>query len=145
MSWPAEKAGPFARPPAGAAGTPPPAAPSATKVAEAQAPAPGIDLSIIDRSVNPCDDFYRFSCGKWLERTPIPPDRPLWGRSFSEVFERNQARLREIVEGDARGEADPADPYARKVGDFYSTCMDEHKADTASLATLPQGLAPIHP
>jgi endothelin-converting enzyme/putative endopeptidase len=130
-------------PPVGAAETTPSAAPSATKVAEAQAPAPGIDLSIIDRSVNPCDDFYRFSCGKWLERTPIPPDRPLWGRSFSEVFERNQARLREIVEGDARGEADPADPYARKVGDFYSTCMDEHKAETASLATLREELAAI--
>jgi hypothetical protein len=69
-------------PPVGAAETTPSAAPSATKVAEAQAPAPGIDLSIIDRSVNPCDDFYRFSCGKWLERTPIPPDRPLWGRAF---------------------------------------------------------------
>src|ERR1041385_1428788 len=64
-----------------------------TAVATADAPPPGIDLSIIDRTVTPCDDFYKFACGKWLEKTPIPPDRSLWGRAFSEIAERNEARL----------------------------------------------------
>src|SRR5207244_10607953 len=102
-----------------------------------------IDLSILDRSVNPCDDFYRFACGKWLERTPIPPDRAQWGRAFSEILERNEIKLKEILEKDARGEPDPADPYAQKVGDFYSTCMDEQKAETASLQTLRGELAKV--
>jgi putative endopeptidase len=108
-----------------------------------QAPEPGIDLSALDRAVQPCDDFYKFACGSWLRRTPIPEDRPQWGRGFSEILERNEALLREIVEKDARGEADPADPFAQKVGDFYSTCMDEQKAETASFATLQKELQAI--
>ena len=108
-----------------------------------QAPLPGIDLSALDRSVNPCDDFYKFACGSWLARTPIPEDRPQWGRGFSEVLERNEAVLREIVEKNARGAPDPADPFAKKVGDFYATCMDEQKAETASFATLRKQLQAI--
>ncbi|MGE5047272.1 MAG: M13-type metalloendopeptidase [Deltaproteobacteria bacterium] len=131
---------------AGQPGTPPESAAQHAQSASAKvppAPPPGIDLSAMDRSVNPCDDFYRFSCGTWLKNTPIPEDRPLWGRAFSEILERNQALLHEIVEKDARGEGDPADPFAQKVGDFYSTCMDEQKAETASFATLQQELQAI--
>src|SRR5712671_2207113 len=108
-----------------------------------QAPPPGIDLTALDRTVKPCDDFYNFACGSWLARTPIPEDRPQWGRAFSEILERNEALLREILEKNAQGETDPADPFARKVGDFYATCMDEQKAETASLATLRQELQGI--
>src|SRR5215468_8351931 len=120
----------------------PEAAPSTVAAAPPKSgPPAGIDLSIIDPGVKPCDDFYRFACGKWLDRTPIPEDRPLWGRAFSEIAERNQALLKEIVEKDARGAGDPSDPFASKVGAFYATCMDEQKAETASLLTLQKELA----
>src|SRR3989454_4172721 len=96
----------------------------------------GVDPEALDRSVDPCTDFYEFACGGWAARTSIPPDRPAWSRSFSEITERNLAFLRESLEADAAGLFDPGDEEARKLGDFYATCMDEEKAETSSAETL---------
>jgi len=96
----------------------------------------GADPKALDRSINPCDDFYEFACGGWAARTSIPPDRPAWSRSFSEITERNLAILRESLEADAAGHFEPEDQEARKLGDFYATCMDEEKAETSSAETL---------
>jgi putative endopeptidase len=105
--------------------------------------APGIDQGALDRSVDPCQDFYAFACGGWEAKTSIPPDRPAWSRSFSEITERNQALLRDILEDDAAGRFPASDDEARKLGDFYATCMDEAKAETASAATLEEELAHV--
>ncbi len=102
-----------------------------------------IDPEALDRSVDPCDDFYAFACGGWEARTEIPPDRPQWARSFSEITERNLVTLREILEADAAGRLEPGDEEARKLGDFYATCMDEEKAETASGDALREELATI--
>src|SRR5205823_725063 len=66
-----------------------------------------------------------------------------WTRSFDTINEKNQQLLRGILEKDAAGQADPPDPYAQKAGDFYATCMDEQKAESASLQTLRQRLAAV--
>src|SRR5690242_12846925 len=69
--------------------------------------AQSFDSGSLDRSVSPCQDFYRFACGTWMAKNPIPPDRARWGR-FDELIEHNNAILRDILEKD-KGQ----------LGDFY--------------------------
>jgi endothelin-converting enzyme/putative endopeptidase len=96
---------------------------------------PTFDASALDRTVSPCDDFYRFACGGWIAANPIPADKARWGR-FDELRKRNAADLRAILESDAVGRIDPADRYPRKVGDFYAACMDEPGIESRGLGDL---------
>src|SRR5438445_284465 len=122
---------------------PAPRPPEPSAPARAAAAPPAVDEGAMDPSADPCDDFYQYACGGWMKANPIPPDKSRWTRSFDTVNEKNLALLRDILERDAAGQPDPADPYAKKAGDFYATCMDEQKAETASLTTLKDRLAAI--
>src|ERR1700690_4174914 len=90
------------------------------------APAPAksvLDAGSMDLSVDPCVDFYTYSCGGWLKKNPIPPDRTSWGVS-SKLEEENQLLLRSILEK----AADPSqarDSRTQKIGDYYTACMNE--------------------
>jgi putative endopeptidase len=92
----------------------------------------GIDLAAMDRSADPCSDFYQFACGGWLAKHPIPPDRGRYGR-FEELQDRNYEILKSILE-DAAKPDNSAD--WRKIGDYYSSCMDEAAIESKRLEPL---------
>ncbi len=117
----------------------PPAAPppAAANVTFAPPPAlPGIDPSLVKRTVDPCTDFYEYACGGWLEQTPIPADQSRWVRSFNVMREENKAKLRAILDAGAAGKVDPEDRYGQQVADLYAGCMDEAGIEKAGLAPL---------
>jgi putative endopeptidase len=86
----------------------------------AQAPKSGLDLSLLDRSVRPQDDLYRFANGGWLDRTPIPPDR-VSVSTFTELSDRAEADVRRVVE-DLAGHRGGVE---RQIFDLYTSMMDE--------------------
>ncbi len=106
-------------------------------------PPPNIDASIIDPKVSPCDDFFHYACNGWIAKTEIPGDRPRWTRSFSEIDDRNLALLRTYLEADAAGRGDPVDPYRRRLGDFWATCMDEQAIEKTGPESLKLQLARV--
>ena len=113
----------------------PSAAPAAGSIDSQQPRAvPRLDLAALDRSVKPCDDFYRFACGGWMAANPVPPDQASWGR-FDELSKNNQLRLRAILEQAARPEAQRS-ALERQIGDFYASCMDEAAIEAKGTAAL---------
>src|SRR5262249_54017248 len=90
----------------------------------------GVEKSALDTSTSPCDDFYQYACGGWIKATEIPGDEASWYRSFSVIHDRNEEILHQILEGYAKGEG-TSDPYAKQLGDFYGSCMDEAAIEKA--------------
>jgi putative endopeptidase len=87
----------------------------------------GFDAKALDRSVEPCNDFYQFACGTWMKENPIPADQATWGR-FSELAERNRTTLRGLLEKVSEPKANRS-PIEAKLGDYYATCMDEKRVE----------------
>ncbi|HET6439649.1 MAG TPA: M13 family metallopeptidase [Anaeromyxobacter sp.] len=121
----------------------PSAAAAAAQAGGEQVPASGIDLGILDRSVDPCQDFYKFACGGWMSQFQLPPEKAAYERSGTAIAERNLALIRRIAEADAAGNFDPQDLVPQKVGDFWVACMDEEGIEKRGLTDLKQAWARI--
>ncbi len=107
---------------------PRPAAPETTYT-----PTPSFDISSIDATANPCNDFYKFACGKYAANHPIPADQSAEG-GFYNLFNVNTQELRGILEKSST--ATGRTPNEQKIGDFYHACMDTAAIDAAGLKPL---------
>src|ERR1041385_5082891 len=99
------------------------------------------DVSAMDKTADPCSDFFQYACGNWVRNNPIPPDQSKWGR-FSELQERNRDILREILEESAK--PNPArDTVTRQIGDYYAACMDEKGIEAKGIKPIEHELNQI--
>ena len=98
------------------------------------------DASAIDKTADPCTDFYQYACGNWVKSNPLPGDQVRWSRSFSLLQERNRYLLWQELDAAAK---DPKTPLEKKFGDFYSACMNTDLADKKGLAPLEPALKRI--
>lgn len=118
-----------------AAKSPAPASPVASVPPPAASALLGVDEAAMDPSVNACEDFYEYACGGWMKATPIPEDEARWMRSFNVIQERNETRLRDILTAYAK-EPPASQAYAKALGDYFASCIDEAAIERAGLGPI---------
>ena len=115
-----------------------------TTAADPTAPATGgwgFDLTGLDRSVNPGDDFFHYANGTWIKNTPVPADRSRWG-AFDQLNAKSETDLKAIVD-ELLAQAPPAGSDARRVADFYQAYADTGAIERAKLEPIAAELAGI--
>jgi endothelin-converting enzyme/putative endopeptidase len=94
------------------------------------------DPSLVDKSVDPCGNFYRYSCNGWFKRNPLPADQTSYGR-FTELYELNRLHLKQILEQASTSSATRS-PNEQKIGDEFASCMDTGAINS-------RGITPLEP
>ena len=113
---------------------------TAVKPLQAMPYAPSLDVASLDKSVDPCTDFYKYACGGWMKNNPIPADQPRWD-VYSKLANDNLQFLWGILEQDAKGAN--RNPIQQKIGDYFAACMDTAAIDKRGAAPLASELAAI--
>ena len=96
----------------------------------------GIHREDMDPTCKPCTDFWRYVNGGWLDKNPIPADKASWG-TFSVLADANRERLRTVLDAAAASNAATGTDQ-RRMGDFYSACMNTAAIDA-------RGITPLQP
>ncbi len=102
---------------------------------------PALDVTSMDRSADPCVDFFQYSCGGWLKNNPIPPDQSSWSL-YAKMQDENRVRLRGILEAAAAPDA-KRNAATQKIGDYYASCTDEKAIEANGAAPLKPDLERI--
>ena len=103
---------------------------------------PGIEISDLNRSADPCTDFYEFSNGTWRANNPIPATMDRWSRRWA-TGEANKDQLRVILEEASAKKDLPKGSVDQLIGDYYGACMDESRVNQAGATPIKPLLADI--
>ena len=102
---------------------------------------PVLDVTAMDRTIDPCVDFFQYACGGWIKNNPIPPDQSAWDL-YSKMEDENKEKLRGILE--AAAAPDPGrNAVNQKIGDYYASCMDEKAIEARGADPLKPALERI--
>ncbi len=96
--------------------------------------APSLDVSAMDRSADPCVDFYQYVCGGWTRDNPIPPDQSSWS-VYGKLYNDNQRFLWGIL-ADLADQKSGRSASQQKIGDYFAACMDEGAVEKLGAAPL---------
>ena len=106
-----------------------------TKPLQAQEKKPGIDTSLMDKSVRPNDNFFNFVNGTWVKNTEIPADRTRWG-SFDELRQKTDVDALAILEEAAKNPAYKSNTDQGKAINLYRSIMDTVVRNKAGIKPL---------
>ena len=102
---------------------------------------PSLEPAFLDRSVDPCTDFWRYSCGNWNKINPMPADYARW-HVYSKLAQENLQYLWGVLEQAAKPAA-VRTANEQKIGDFFGACMDEAAVEKAGKVPLKSTLDAI--
>jgi endothelin-converting enzyme/putative endopeptidase len=102
---------------------------------------PSLDATSMDRSVDPCTDFFHYACGAWVKKNPIPPDEAHWD-VYSKLAYDNELFLWGILD-EASKKTEGRSAVEQKIGDYFHACMDEGAVEKAGASALQPDLDAI--
>jgi putative endopeptidase len=100
------------------------------------------DPKKVDTEIDPCTDFYQYSCNRWIADNPVPPDEIFWG-SFGKLQLWNESFLHQTVLEVAAKPAGERTSVEQKVGDYWAACMDQRQRNATALSNLQPQLTRI--
>jgi putative endopeptidase len=102
---------------------------------------PVLDVTSMDKSIDPCADLYTYACGNWIKKNPVPADQSSWS-AYEKLQDETLLQLRGLLE--ATSAPNPGrSAVQQKIGDYYASCIDEKAIEAAGAAPLKESLTRI--